>query len=229
VLETLGHQLDVIFGWRTPEQWEAIRGWLTTLGGLAAVIIALITYMRNVRTNKEEQARKVYASSRLVKRGREGHSFKRPQPTFATVEGAGEWARTGLDEFSITLTSDVQYFRLAVHNSSEELIGPVILKSRHRYADESIVWGYQRFGFLKPGSAEDQELVVPLDGDGLAPEKIGLFLIFRDSSGRWWTRSGTSPIKKAKEPTRSLDTIPYTRPYTGPADGSPKGDPSANG
>ena len=129
------------------EQCEAIRGWLTTLGGLAAVIIALITYIRNVRTNKEAQARKVFASSRLVRRGSAGDTFTRKQPIFATVSGAGSWEQASLIESSITLESDVQYFRLAVHNSSDEVIGPVIFQSHHRYADESTIWGYQRSDF----------------------------------------------------------------------------------
>ena len=53
--------VDWLFGLLTPTQWDALRNWLATVGGLIALLIAANTYRRNVRIKREEQARLVYS------------------------------------------------------------------------------------------------------------------------------------------------------------------------
>lgn len=77
--------LDWFFGLMTPAQWDALRNWLTTVGGLIALLIAANTYRRNVRIKREEQARLVYSKLKDV-------AFPAPGATFRSLTNGAQIA-----------------------------------------------------------------------------------------------------------------------------------------
>lgn len=193
----------------TPEQWEALRNWLATLGGLAALLIATNTYRRNVKGKREEQARLVYAKvidfkgshapgtdlmSPLSNGARLGVSPSIKRKPIPPGTGSGiqllmpKWETT---EPAVEVT-------IALHNGSKELIGP----ARVQLIDNDVmidVYSAQ-IEAIDPESEFVVHFIVP------NPHHPGVnvfqpTVIFRDASGQWWRRHRSEPIERVhKDP-----------------------------
>ena len=118
----------VMSGLLTPDQWDALRNWVGTVGGVVALTIAARTYRRNVRTRREEQARLVY--SRIT------HQVHHLPGAMLDMlpNGARIGGRGGGTTIVLATCQDEKARELAlvpviqvtarIHNGSKELIGP---------------------------------------------------------------------------------------------------------
>jgi hypothetical protein len=233
VLEPLYQAVDAALGVLSPEQWEAWRGWATTVGGIAAVGIALSTYRLNARLKNEEQARKVYTDSALVKTYKAGAPFSRIKPIFRTHEDVGSWVTNSSNTSSIVLKADAVILTIQVHNRSDEIIGPFRVVTRHVYRDGLERTTQEAFGVLRPLAFEEFDLAIPQDVNG-RPPRTTLTAFFRDSGGQWWSRRDTDPVRKSREPLAVLQTVRISRQRDQSneeveAGRSPVGNPPAEG
>lgn len=207
MLDSLFHHLDVFFGMLPAAGWDAIRGWLTTLGGLVAVILALFTYMRNVRIKNEEQARKVYAESRDAFGSTKGASYQASRPIFLAHPEVGKWKWRG-GEFHITTLVDHREFVITVKNMSDEIIGPGGIRSVHPYPGEPDKIMTATFEVIKPNGDETWVMAVPAQASKVSFSP-SVTVIFRDSGGRWWSRTETDPIKHSQDPRKKSRRKPH--------------------
>lgn len=184
----------------TAEQWDATRNWITALGGLVALFVALSTYRANARIRRESQARFVYAKvlhySDIAKDetfGSDSDDLEIQSATFEWIEdpdpyvlGTGSQVRKAVESLG--------YCRVLVKNGSEELIGPVKiqladLETERLWPQIAVI-----LPVLEPGESGTAILVwsrPPSGGDS----DVTPVIVFRDASGRWWRRIGPHPIE----------------------------------
>jgi hypothetical protein len=231
VFDFLSHSLDLFFGLLTAKQWESWRGWLTTLGGLVAVIIALVTYIRNVRIKNEEQARKIYAEAGRGISAPAGEFFAAQRVLFAAHPDVGRWETHG-NLKQIRTKVDHDEFVIRVKNMSDEIIGPVlvgVLHRQHNHSDRSMSL---RFSVVKPGEDGVERVALPAltTTRGVLPT---VTVTFRDSGGRWWSRTETDPIRRANAPSKQVAwlrrLIGWLRRKPAVEERSSTGEPSVGG
>lgn len=194
--------IESFFGLLTPAQWEVLRNWLATAGGLIALLIAANTYRRNVNVKREEQARLVFAKvidftdmptgswveKRLPHGAKQGVTPVVKYKTFQKGDGTFE-AKLVTFEPAVEVT-------IAVHNGSKELIGPVRLQL---VDGESVVPDPSaRIETIDPESEYVVNFVVK---NPHAPGFVVLrpTIIFRDASGQWWRRHRAEPIERVHD------------------------------
>jgi hypothetical protein len=192
----IGDLVNGALGHLTPAQWDVWRGWITTLGGLVALLIALSTYRRNVRTKNEEQARKVYGEIVQVGDGKAGERVVRDIPNIEVHRDSGIWTKNKLGDFVLDLAVPWRHYEHAITNGSEEIIGPVHFTQQFHYPDGSHRILRQTFMVLKPDKRITINSIVP--GSPLELPRALFLVTFRDSSGSWWSREGTDPIRRAR-------------------------------
>jgi hypothetical protein len=233
VLESFFHQIDVGLGLLTRDQWEAWRGWATTLGGLVALGIAVSTYRLNVRLKNEEQARQVYSEMSRVRTGRTNRSFDQSRYGASIHKDVGVWQRDNSTRLFLIPLADWVSYRLEVNNTSSELIGPAYITSIYEYASEPSRVVIAFTDALKPESSFGRTAYVPLGDDGSLPTPQ-ISIAFRDSGGRWWSRTGTEPIRPSKDPRKSKEWRSHVKNQERAAEpeqaesGPPAGEPPAS-
>ncbi|MGR2751500.1 hypothetical protein [Agromyces arachidis] len=182
----------------TPAQWEALRGWVTTLGGLTALGIAAGTYRHNVRVKREEQARLVYAS---VSHFSDHYAGDEIAPGLSRGEEAGVFpvSEVSLEEDSHGNVQRVERttehavdVTVVVHNASKELIAPVrvqLLDGGRPIGDP-----YIDLNAIHPDQEIAVRFVIPnRHHPGFVVHQPTI--LFRDASGKWWRRNGAEPIE----------------------------------
>lgn len=219
--------MDWFFELLLPAQWDALRNWLATIGGLVALVIALVTYSSNARVRRESQARLVYGT--VDYQG----AFSADTALSAADNHAVEVGLTkvvkSVDRYSLmeqteyVTLSDGMTARVAVHNESQELIGPV--KVQLADASNGEIWDRvsARIQVIEPSSTGHASLSWSTPWLGAGSDLL-VILSFRDSSGRWWQRFGTLPIESIHDDPvntgitqherqmRSLDPWDWTLP-----------------
>lgn len=208
--------IEWFVGLLTPDQWDAWRGWLTTIGGLIALSIGVNTYRRNVTNKREEQARLVFCrvSRAHTRPANESFSFMLDGATEASLHSdvsfqptpyrdmdGGPMGYSPIDTFQVNI---------AVHNGSKELIGPArvqVVDRRNDRADEmvSVI-----IPVVEPESDHIVEFIVP-NRDGSSYPKLGPTVLFRDASGEWWRRHMAEPIERVHSDPENAMVTPAQR------------------
>ncbi len=167
----------------TSLDWDSIRNWLATIGGLVALLIAANTYRRNVRFKREEQARLVYSKP-------SGISVLGPDEP---EEELGSRGSVSMHHMNRT-PNRVQYWA-TVHNGSKELVGPVRIEVKHIGADPRYgeIWG------TTPTIEPESDYTTAFLFDNHHAPNMPMFstsVLFRDASGQWWRRHDSEPIER---------------------------------
>lgn len=167
--------------------------WITALTTVAAVAVAAITYVRSVRIRRQAQARLVYAKIVKAEFVEPGHRHLLGSSVMEWNLGAAEFDPAAKQSTFIFSRRSAIY-TVAVTNGSDELIAPVRV--------ELLDWGQKKFlqnqrmdfGKVEPRQTVEMAIVF---ADSWYPNQPGLDprVIFRDSSGRWWQRLSTEPIR----------------------------------
>lgn len=198
-----GHFLPDVYALRTPEQWDAIRNWVTVIVGATAAIIALFTFVANGRTRRRAQARLVYA--KIVR-----SSTAKPDASFFI--GAAEVGKIEVGMMTPTSGSyevrpggDIGQFLavdkpgsvtfIEVHNRSDELIGPVHIRIKRKEVSARSNTTAAVIPVLEPESKA--KVYVGWAHQAKRPNNEPI-IDFRDASGQWWRRDGALPIRKGR-------------------------------
>ena len=194
----LAKVIETALGLLSPDQWDAWRNWLATIGGLIALSVAVATYTRNVRMKREEAARLVYATVRHNLVYLPGKTFEvklKPDDLLHAPNnpkvGFAEKGR----KLEVQVNETVVRVTIIVHNASRERISPVFAHAFSRSAGE-IVSEAPAVENVDPESTVTIEVIFAIPPAG-QPE-VGVSLIFRDSSGRWWKRHLDGPLRRAR-------------------------------
>lgn len=203
--------VDWFFGLLTPDQWDALRNWLATIGGIIALLIAANTYRRNVRIRREEQARLVYSRVDEV-------TFHEAGADFPMSDKAGVGSGSGV---AISPTSTPGHGRwlagspaiqviAVVHNGSKELIGPV--KVQMVNGGNGSIWDTFsiQLGAVEPESDKYFEFTWLNDFHPGQPS-LETTVLFRDASGQWWRRHLAEPIERVHDDPENAAHTPAER------------------
>ncbi|MGW9632218.1 hypothetical protein ACWGST_16090 [Agromyces sp. NPDC055520] len=208
--------MEWFFGLLTPAQWDALRNWLTAIGGLAALFIAVITYNGNVRNKREEQARLVYADiTRLKQRevGEEAHD----RGALGVRQGIHPAAkrvalppdqRTGEMRSAWIVERPALDLVATVHNRSKELIGPIRLQLTA--GDDVIQDPSARIEAIEPESEYSVQFILP-NPVHPAFQVPRATILYRDASGRWWRRHRAEPIERVHSDPENAGPTPAER------------------
>lgn len=119
-----------MFEFLTAAEWELLRNWLGTVGGVIALLIAASTYRRNVKIKREEQARLVYSKVTHIEHHEPGALFDL-LPNGARIGNGtpGVQIVTNPDPDAEHKAKGLAIAPLiqaaaVIHNGSKELIGP---------------------------------------------------------------------------------------------------------
>jgi len=203
VWKAITHWIDAALGLLTPEQWDAWLGWVTGIGGLIALSVAVLTYRRNVRLKREESARLVYANVIREATYLAGSSFetksKRGDLLFTTVTdivARTEFPKGGRSrKRTVVVAKPLVRMTVVVRNGSKERIGPVYTHPFNRSTNRRIDFAPEVY-YIDPDSDAVVDVLFPLPKEG-QPE-VGTTIVFRDSAGRWWKRHLAGPLKKGR-------------------------------
>lgn len=203
-------------GLLTPTQWEALRNWLTTVGGLIALLIAANTYRRNVRFKREEQAQLVYSKLGSLAGYAAGVRFDL-LPNNAKV-GTGiplEWIGTEDSPYELggfgQAPDPVLQATVTIHNGSRELIGPARVQLVNL---AGIPQAWEQTSISVDVIEPECDFVVGFTWvNNLFPGQPGLAttLIFRDASGQWWRRHRSEPIELVHDDPENSGLTPTER------------------
>jgi hypothetical protein len=194
-----------MFDLLTPDQWDSLRSWLATIGGLVALLIAANTYRRNVRIKREEQARLVYSKFQHVKHHDPGATFPllpngakqgSVSPGMQIVKNparnAGDSAALGRAIAPLIQTTVI------IHNGSKELIGP----ARVQMVNGGTGRTWDEFSISVGAVDPESDYVVGFTWiNKVHPGQPSLAstVIFRDASGQWWRRHRAEPIERVHD------------------------------
>jgi hypothetical protein len=193
--------LDWIFGLLQPAQWDALRNWLATAGGLIALLIAANTYRRNVRVKREEQARLVYSKFIHVEHRYPGDEFPILMNDARVGNGSPGYQHlssrnpaTGKWDLALAIAPLIQT-TVIIHNGSKELIGPARVHMVN--GGDLTVW--DAFSIQVAEVEPESDYVVEFiwvneTHPGQPP--LATTLLFRDASGQWWRRLRSEPIER---------------------------------
>lgn len=190
---------DWLLGLLTAAQWDAWRNWVATIGGLIALSIATLTYRRNVRLKREEQARLVYSKMTDVVFHAPGEKFPiLPEGVGSgyTIDGAVFVPddNTG-GKMQMLAVAPVISMTIAVVNGSKELIGPVKVSAVNSGLNVVLEDVTMVLASVDP---ESTKLVNFTWINPVHPGQPALSstVIFRDATGYWWRRYMAEPIEK---------------------------------
>lgn len=177
--------------WRWDQAtWDSIRGWAPIVVGIVAASIALNTYRLNARIKREEQARLVYVAPGPLAKTGAGH---RMSLLAAADKSVTEFVRKAPNSYFRHTTGATTIRNYVVHNKSDELIGPARLVMRYAYSDGSVLELEKLIPVVEPGGEVKVESYARSVGQAQWIDEY--VLTFRDSSGRWWTRDRSEPIR----------------------------------
>lgn len=197
--------IDWLLGLLTPAQWDAWRGWLTTLGGLVALFVATSTYLRNGRIKREEQARLVYSKHTHVDLYEVGQTFSLKSPAADSgqvIEGAADVVMnpdsTSAERWLGLALQPLIQVRVVIHNGSKELIGPARLQVLN--AGNGLIW--EDFSIKVDAVGPETDYVVDavwINSFHPGMPSLATTVIFRDASGQWWRRHRSEPIERVHD------------------------------
>ncbi|MGV1034585.1 MAG: hypothetical protein ACOYBP_05110 [Microbacteriaceae bacterium] len=193
--------IDWFFGLLTPNQWEAWRNSLATLGGLIALVIATRTYRRSVKIKREEQARLVYSKVTHITH----HDIGEPFDLLANGSRTGN----AISGFTVIPNPDsnsphkvlglpyepLVQATVVVRNGSKELIGP----ARVQMVNGGTGTTWDEFSISVAAIDPESDYVVNFTWPNeVHPGQYSLSttVIFRDASGQWWRRHRAEPIEQ---------------------------------
>ncbi|SDS53247.1 hypothetical protein [Microterricola viridarii] len=204
--------VDWFLGLLTSNEWDALRNWLATIGGLVALLIAANTYSRNVRIKREEQARLVY--SRL-----DDLTFHDTGADFPMNDKAGIGTSGG--GVAISPTSTPGHGRwlavapaiqaiVVVHNGSKELIGPI--KVQMVNGGNDAIWDTFsiQVDAIEPESDKYFEFTWHNEFHPGQPA-LATTVLFRDASGQWWRRHRAEPVERVHDDPENVASTPSER------------------
>jgi hypothetical protein len=208
--------IDWLLGQLTPAQWDSWRNWLATIGGLIALSIAALTYRRNVRLKREEQARLVYSKMIDVSHHDQGATFSM-LPNGASQGNGSPFM--GIipnpdpsdphKSLGVALAPLIQA-TVIIHNGSKELIGPARVQMVN--GGNGKVWDQ----FSISVGAIDPETDYVVDFTWLnefhpGQPSLATTVIFRDASGQWWRRHRAEPIERVHNDPENVGMTPPER------------------
>lgn len=170
--------------------------WVAAVGTTLAFGVAAQSYRHSVLLRRESQARLVYAKINHI----EYH------PAGAVLEPLPNGARVGNGSFAVSLvpqpngdlaTVAVQPLfqaTLKIHNGSTELIGPV----KVQLVDTGLSKIFEESSILYSSVEPTSDFVVTFtiaNPHYPGEPSVGVTLLFRDASGRWWRRHLTDPVE----------------------------------
>lgn len=185
----------------TPGTWP---DWFAAIGTTAAFAIAAIAYARDVKARNWAQARLVYCKVLGVTAYEAMKSF--PLLDQGAQVGHGDVKLGHVEAVDGTVLhfseSPFVLVTIAVHNGSDELIGPVWVQGFN--PGDGAPWNFRvPLGFVEPRSHGVVELYCSNPAHPGEPNVLGR-VVFRDSGGRWWRRSGWEPVEPRSTPTPKL-------------------------
>jgi len=191
---------DWFLGLLTPAQWDAWRGWLTTSGGLLALVIATSTYRRNGKIRREEQARLIYSKFTHVEHHEPGTLFSLLPNEARVGNGSPGMLIVANDEpdaaqksLGLAIAPLIQTTVL-IHNGSKELIGPARVQMVN--GGNGRVW--DDFSISTSSVEPETDYIVNftwVNEFHPGQPSLATTLIFRDASGQWWRRHSAEPIE----------------------------------
>lgn len=179
--------------------------WLAAIGTSAAFIVAAIAYGRDVRARRWAQARLVYVRMKDLS----WHGPGATVPLLAHGAGSGRgdvpWVPVRTNQPPTThqiLLGPGGVVTAAVHNGSDELIGPAFVRAIGRTGLD-VPWDFEAIaGPVDPHSDGVVELVCSNPHFPGGEPNVQLEVTFRDSAGRWWRRRGHEPVERARDRER---------------------------
>ncbi len=208
--------IDWLLGQLTPAQWDAWRNWLGGIVGLIALWIAVLTYRRNVRIKREEQARLIYAEATQISHHPAGFPVANMNrlPHGATM-GVGGKSVPGIDprdgQPGDVLPNAELQVTVTVFNESKEVVGPIRMQivdpmrgTLHRYPSLEIQ-------SIRPGESFIGEIRIDAvdQWSSAAPS-----IVFRDAAGEWWRRTVFEPVEHIHDDPANF---PWNSPNRGPS------------
>lgn len=196
--------IDWFFGLPSLVQWEALRNWLTTIGGLVALLIAANTYRRNVRIKREEQARLVYSKVTHL-------TMHSPGDTFSILPNGAQQGigcpamqmvpnpdpNAAERRLGLALAPLIQ-LTAVIHNGSKELIGPARIQMISGVTGRALDLSSITLDAVGPETDVALDFTwVNENHPGFAP--AATTVIFRDASGQWWRRHRAEPIERVHD------------------------------
>lgn len=181
----------------TSPAWDGLRNWMGTVGGVVALLIAALTYRRNIKLKREEQARLVYAEATRISRHEAGIRLDNiPSLQGGATQGAGGEGLGQIDEqgnrFGVLPTAQLQV-TITVLNESKEIIGPVRIEIIDPMTGVLNRNPHLVFRSVRPGQSAIGELRIrAVDAWSSAAPSI----VFRDAGGEWWRRTAVEPVER---------------------------------
>jgi hypothetical protein len=190
-----------MFDLLTLDQWDSVRNWLATIGGLVALLIAANTYRGNVRIKREEQARLVYSKLTHIKHHDRGATF--PLLPNDARQGTGSLGMRiqinpdpKAEHKSLGLAIEpLMQVTAVIHNGSKELIGPARVQMVN--VGKGKVW--DKFSISVNAVDPESDCIVVftwINESHPGQPALATTLIFRDASGQWWRRHRAEPIER---------------------------------
>ena len=178
--------------------------WIAAIGTSSAFLIAAGSYVRDVRSRREAQARLVYANIIDTQAHVPGDVF--PMLANGALIGGSnasvQFLREG-SESRYRALEPLVALTVAIHNLSNELVWPARVRAheingkRHDFVVAT--------GPVEPGRERVVELICRNPHFPGEPS-LGVGLVFRDSSGRWWKRHQWDPIERVHDDPESAYT-----------------------
>lgn len=176
--------------------------WIAAIGTSLAFVIAAVTYFRSTRDARAAQARLVYGKIteiRFFKTGEELPLFGASGAEIGT--GEGQEFRVGRAPLA---TQAVIHVVVRVHNGSNELMGPVKVQLWDIGLRKPMERVTLTLDQIEPGSDDIGEMTVINEHAPAGEPGVGLVLVYRDSSRRWWKRQEMEPIERIHEDPQTM-------------------------
>lgn len=176
--------------------------WFAAVGTAIALLIAALTYSRDAKHRREEQAQRVYSSVLHVAEFERGQSTKLRTPGWMGGVAIHTW--NGPNDTDLTFTDRAIEVTIGVHNGSDQLVGPI--KAQLNLGDGPWDGAAFHWGAVPPASTSEFTFYIKNPVPGGSPG-IGTTVIFRDSGSRWWRRHGAEPVRRVhNDPENSAPT-----------------------
>lgn len=194
---------------------ESTRSWITAAAATVGAGIALVTYVRNSKVRREEQARLVYAKITDIRLYAEGELYEMLPNGSQQGVGNAPWSPVAHAPDGTPIRPVIHAIALApimqstviVHNGSKELIGPLKIQIvntglQQRMDDFSAI--------INAVEPESDAAITFTWINSVAPGLPGIAptLLFRDSSGQWWRRTNVDKVQRVHNDPENTSPTP---------------------
>lgn len=161
-------------------------------------------YRDDVRVRDEAQARLVYATfsdGHLLTL--EGGDVPKPYASSTPIVAIDGMVskQPGVNSQAI-VTKNAQIVRVTVHNRSSEIISSIRVSLFDRRSHTEVSPAHGRVVLL-PEEIQDMEFIAPCEDARYEPD-----IVFRDATGKYWTRRGFDPIAPLPDKRRKELGLP---------------------